>query len=96
MVFKDTELLSLDQGDMTVTEYEHEFTRLASIATNLWLTRETKTKMFKFHLHPKYKDMVSYQRLSTLREVAYATMVTEKNKLEAQKNRDAKINGKQR
>jgi len=64
----EAELLTLEQGEMTVDAYETRFTTLSHFTDNLFQTEERKARMFERGLKPPIRRLVVAQRLQTLAE----------------------------
>jgi hypothetical protein len=65
-VGKERELLSLEQGDVSVNAYESRFTSLSHFTGNMFQTEERKARMFESRLRPGIRRLVVAQRLPTL------------------------------
>ncbi|XP_022857992.1 uncharacterized protein LOC111378931, partial [Olea europaea var. sylvestris] len=65
---KEMELLRLQQGTMTLVEYERKFEGLSRFAPHLVDTEEKRARRFERGLQPYIRDIVSVLELSTYRE----------------------------
>lgn len=77
---RQQEFLALEQGQMTIIEYERKFMWVHSFCTDLYFSQATKAMFFQNNLNPRYKDTITGQSLSTLCDV-----VDSANKLDAKK-----------
>lgn len=66
---KEMEFLRLQQGTMTLVEYERKFEELSSFAPHLVDTEEKRARRFERGLQPYICDIVSVLELGTYREV---------------------------
>ena len=69
---KETELLTLEQGSMTVPEYEGRFVSLTQFTEDLYHTEERRARMFERGLRPQIRRHLISHRYRTLREVSDA------------------------
>ena len=83
---KEAELISLEQGDMTVTAYESKFESLCHFTGNMFQTEERKARMFEKGLRPQLRRYLVSHRHHTVRDVADAAMAQEQ---EGQKAKEA-------
>ena len=82
------EFLNLQQGDMTVSEFEQKFLEMSRFASHMQLSDFALARLFENKLHPRYKEMVSLSCFSTLREVVDSARVCEMTKAESAKARE--------
>ena len=75
---KAAEFLILEQGNMTVVEYETKFTSLGRFATYVINTEERKARKFERGLRKFIRDPIEMQRLSTYAEVIDRAYMAEK------------------
>jgi len=66
---KEAELLALEQGDMSVDDYESKFISLSHFTDNMFQSEERKARMFERGLRPQIRRLVVSQRLRTLGDV---------------------------
>ena len=86
---KEGELLSLAQGDLSVTDYESQFSRLLHFTDNMFQTEDRKARMFERGLKPQIRRYLVSQSFSSLREVDDAAIKQEVEILAAQKGKEA-------
>ena len=79
---KERELMSLEQGDVSIDVYESRFTSLSHFTGNMFQTEERKARMFESGLRSGIRRLVVAQHLPTLAleadsaralEIEYAT-----------------------
>ena len=85
---KEAELLSLEQGDLSVAAYESKFCNLLHFTDNMFQTEERKARMFERGLKPQIRRYLVSQRFSTLREVADAAISQETDFAAIQKGKE--------
>ncbi|XP_028097674.1 uncharacterized protein LOC114297441 [Camellia sinensis] len=66
-------------GQMSVTEYEVEFTRLSQYGKHLISTENLKARRFKEGLHPDIRDVILPIRLVTYTDIVDRAMIVERN-----------------
>ena len=74
---KESELLALKQGDLSVAAYESKFVSLSHFTDNMFQTEERKARMFERGLKPQIKRYLVSQHFHTLREVADVAITQE-------------------
>ena len=73
---KELELARLEQGDMSVMDYESKFMSLLRF-TSMWHTEERQAQMFLMGLRPGLRRYIVSRRFRSVREVADAAMAQE-------------------
>lgn len=58
--YERSELINLEQGEMSVIEYEQKFLNLLAFPGRIQLLEEVKAKMNQAYLDPRYKGMVKF------------------------------------
>jgi len=86
---KERELMSLEQGDMSVDAYETRFTTLSHFTGNMFQTEERKARMFEAGLRPGVRRLVVAQRLPTLALAADSARALEIDQVTSQKGKEA-------
>nr|CAN69789.1 hypothetical protein VITISV_002783 [Vitis vinifera] len=74
----------LEQGDMTVAQYEAKFTELSCFAPQLIATKEKKALKFQDGLKPYLKNKISILKLGVYLEVVDKALIAEKDIKELQ------------
>ncbi|XP_028067871.1 uncharacterized protein LOC114270533 [Camellia sinensis] len=75
---KASEFIHLEQGTMTVAEYESKFTQLARFATYVIPTETRKARKFEAGLDAGIKDRLEVLKLPTYAEVVDRAYIAEK------------------
>ena len=78
----------MTQGNMTVAQYEAEFSRLAKFAPTMVVDEEAKARRFKDGLRFRIKQGVVPFELTTFRTVVSKALLVEMGLNEAQADRD--------
>ncbi|XP_059595556.1 uncharacterized protein LOC132254277 [Vitis vinifera] len=73
------EFVRLEQGDLTVAQYEAKFTELSRFAPQLIATEDEKTLKFQDGLKPYLKNKISILKLSVYSEVVDRALIAEKD-----------------
>ena len=73
---KEAELISLEQGELSVSEYERRFVGLCYF-TGMFSDPVRQARMFEKGLRTRIRQLVISQRFPTLREVADAALALE-------------------
>lgn len=68
---KRYELLNMEQGSMSATEYEQHFVLLATFVVDMHLLDNMLAKMFEECLSLRIRDKVSMQRLRKHKDVLW-------------------------
>ena len=69
------EFVRLEQGDLTVAQYEAKFTELSRFAPQLIATEDEKTLKFQDGLKPYLKNKISILKLSVYSEVVDRALI---------------------
>lgn len=77
---------NLEQGGMTVSEYEIQFLSLSTFIFHLYLSDEVLVKMFKDRLYPQIRGLVAVHCLKMLRDVVEAALITDRGRSETQRS----------
>jgi hypothetical protein len=85
---KEREFIKLEQGNMTVSQYEAEFARLARFAPTLVADEDSKARRFEEGLRPRIKTSVIAFELTTYRAVVNKALLIERGLNETQADRD--------
>ena len=85
---KEKEFIKLTQGNMTIAQYEAEFSRLAKSAPTMVVDEETKARRFEDGLRFRIKQGVVPFELTTFRAVVSKALLVEMGLNEAQSKRD--------
>ena len=85
---KEAELLALEQGDMSVDDYESKFISLSHFTDNMFQSEERKARMFERGLRPQIRRLVVSQRLRTLGDVVDSARALEIDFFSSQKTKD--------
>ena len=72
----------MEQGDITVAQYEAKFTELSRFAPQLIDIEEKKTLKFQDGLKPYLKNKISILKLSVYSEVVDKGLIAEKDNKE--------------
>lgn len=91
---KRLKLFNLVLGDMTLFEYEPKFIILATFSSDLHLLEAVKTTVFEDNLDPRYKGLMRVQQFGMLRDFVDVAMIVAKDKIEAEKSQEAKVQDK--
>lgn len=78
------EFLSLQQGSMTVAQYESKFIELSRFALHLFPTEEKLAYKFQAGLKPYLKNKISILELKAFSEVVDRARIAERNNVELQ------------
>ena len=73
------EFIRLEQGDMTVAQYEAKFTELSRFSPQLIATEEEKALKFQDGLKPYLKNKISIMKLGVYSEVVDRALIAEKD-----------------
>ncbi|RVW70732.1 Transposon Ty3-G Gag-Pol polyprotein [Vitis vinifera] len=73
------EFIRLEQGDMTVAQYEAKFTELSRFSPQLIATEEEKALKFQDGLKPYLKNKISILKLGVYSEVVDRALIAEKD-----------------
>ena len=76
--------IGLEQGDMTVAQYEPRFTELSSFTPQLIVIEEEKALKFQDGLKPYLKNKISILKLSAYPEVVCRALIGERDNKELQ------------
>ncbi|XP_075665441.1 uncharacterized protein LOC142635113 [Castanea sativa] len=87
---KEKEFIKLTQGNMTVAQYESEFSKLAKFTPTMVVDEETKARRFEDGLRFRIKQRVVPFELTTFRAVVSKALLVEMGLNEAQTERDNK------
>jgi hypothetical protein len=87
-VGKERELISLEQGDMTVEAYAAKFSSLCQFTGDLYQTEDRRARMFEKGLRFEIREHVVSLRCPTLREVVDAAIAQEVERPVAQEGKD--------
>ncbi|XP_010648083.1 uncharacterized protein LOC104878882 [Vitis vinifera] len=82
------EFVRLEQGDLTMAQYEAKFTELSRFAPQLIATEEEKTLKFQDGLKPYLKNKISILKLSVYSEVVDRALIAEKDNEELHQYRE--------
>ncbi|RVW79757.1 Transposon Ty3-G Gag-Pol polyprotein [Vitis vinifera] len=82
------EFIRLEQGDMTVAQYEAKFTELSRFSPQLIATEEEKTLKFQDGLKPYLKNKISILKLGVYSEVVDRALIAEKDNEELHQYRE--------
>ncbi|RVW21559.1 Retrovirus-related Pol polyprotein from transposon 297 [Vitis vinifera] len=82
------EFVRLEQGDLTVAQYEAKFTELSRFAPQLIATEEEKTLKFQDGLKPYLKNKISILKLSVYSEEVDIALIAEKDNEELHQYRE--------
>ena len=82
------EFVRLEQGDLTVAQYEAKFTELSRFAPQLIATEEEKALKFQDGLKPYLKNKISILKLSVYSEVVDRALIAEKDNEELHQYRE--------
>ena len=74
----------LEQGNMTVSQYEAEFARLARFAPTLVVDEDSKARRFEEGLRPRIKTFVIAFELTTYRALVNKALLIERGLNETQ------------
>ena len=85
---KERELLTLEQGEMSVTAYESKFVGLLHFADGLFQTDDRQAQMFLGGLRPQIRRYLASLRFHSLREVADAAASQELEIIAGQKGKE--------
>uniref|UniRef100_A0A2N9IJJ1 CCHC-type domain-containing protein n=1 Tax=Fagus sylvatica TaxID=28930 RepID=A0A2N9IJJ1_FAGSY len=85
---KEREFIKLEQGNMTVSQYEAEFARLARFAPTLVADEDSKARRFEEGLRPRIKTSVIAFELTTYRAVVNKALLIERGLNETQADRE--------
>uniref|UniRef100_A0A2N9I1S3 RNA-directed DNA polymerase n=1 Tax=Fagus sylvatica TaxID=28930 RepID=A0A2N9I1S3_FAGSY len=85
---KEREFIKLEQGNMTVSQYEAEFARLARFAPTLVAEEDSKARRFEEGLRPRIKTSVIAFELTTYRAVVNKALLIERGLNETQADRE--------
>ena len=78
---KMEEFLQLDQGNMTVLEYEKKFIELSKYCTPLVADEKKKSQLFTCGLMPAIWDIVMAQRLSSYGDLVMSASLVENSQM---------------
>ena len=78
----------LEQGDLTVAQYEAKFTELSRFAPQLIATEEEKTLKFQDGLKPYMKNKISILKLSIYLELVDRALIVKKDNEELHQYRE--------
>ena len=81
---KEREFIKLEQGNMTVSQYETEFASLARFAPTLVADEDRKARRFEEGLRPRIKTSVIAFELTTYRAVVNKALLIERGLNETQ------------
>ncbi|RVW57618.1 Transposon Tf2-11 polyprotein [Vitis vinifera] len=84
------EFIRLEQGDMTVAQYEAKFTELSRFSPQLIATEEEKALKFQDGLKPYLKNKISILKLGVYSEVVDRALIAEKDNEELHQYRNSK------
>ena len=82
------EFVCLEQGDLTVAQYEAKFTELSCFAPQLIATKEERTLKFRDGLKPYLKNKISIMKLGVYSEVVDKALTAEKDNEELHQYRE--------
>ncbi|RVW65054.1 Transposon Ty3-I Gag-Pol polyprotein [Vitis vinifera] len=82
------EFIRLEQGDMTVAQYEAKFTELSRFSPQLIATEEEKALKFQDGLKPYLKNKISILKLGVYSEVVDRALIVEKDNEELHQYRE--------
>ena len=82
------EFIHLEQGDLTIAQYEAKFTKPSCFAPQLIATEEEKTLKFQDGLKPYIKNKISILKLSVYSEVVDRALIVEKDNEELHQYRE--------
>ena len=82
------EFIRLEQGDMTVTQYEAKFTELSRFPQQLIATEEEKALKFQDELKPYLKNKISILKLGVYSKVVDRALIAEKDNEELHQYRE--------
>ncbi|RVW80541.1 Retrovirus-related Pol polyprotein from transposon 17.6 [Vitis vinifera] len=82
------EFIRLEQGDMTVAQYEAKFTELSRFSPQLIATKEEKALKFQDGLKPYLKNKISILKLGVYSEVVDRALIAEKDNEELHQYRE--------
>ncbi|RVX14555.1 Transposon Ty3-G Gag-Pol polyprotein [Vitis vinifera] len=82
------EFIRLEQGDMTVAQYEAKFTELSRFSPQLIATEEEKALKFQDGLKPYLKNKISILKLGVYSEVVDRALIAEKDNEELHQYRE--------
>ncbi|RVW41427.1 Retrovirus-related Pol polyprotein from transposon 17.6 [Vitis vinifera] len=82
------EFIRLEQGDMTVAQYEAKFTKLSRFSPQLIATEEEKALKFQDGLKPYLKNKISILKLGVYSEVVDRALIAEKDNEELHQYRE--------
>ncbi|KAM0937012.1 putative transcription factor interactor and regulator CCHC(Zn) family [Dioscorea sansibarensis] len=85
---KENEFINLQQGDMSVYEYENEFYRLVRYALEPFSTEETWVQRFRQGLKPEIRLGLAFFEFETVSEVASKAKLVEWGLNEVQKENE--------
>ena len=85
---KAGEFVRLDQGEMTVAQYEAKFTDLSRFSPQLIATKEEKAFKFQDGLKPYLKNKISILKLGVYSEVVDRALIAEKDNEELYQYRE--------
>ena len=71
------EFVHLEQGEMTVAQYEAKFTELSRFAPQLIATEKEKTLKFQDGLKPYMKNKISILKLGIYSEIMNRALIAE-------------------
>ena len=73
------EFIHLEQGDLTIAQYEAKFTKPSCFTPQLIAIEEEKTLKFQDGLKPYMKNKISILKLSVYSEVVDRALIVEKD-----------------
>ena len=82
------EFVCLEQRDLTVAQYEANFTELSRFAPQLIVTEEEKALKFQDGLKPYLKNKISILKLSVYLEVVDRALIAKKDNEELHQYRE--------
>ena len=78
----------MEQGDMTMAQYEAKFTELSRFTLQLIVTEKEKTLKFQDGLKPYLKNKISILKFSVYSKVVNKALITKKDNKELQQYRE--------
>ena len=76
------EFIHLEQGNMTVTQYEAKFTELSRFSPHLIATEVDKATKFQDGLKPYLKNKISILKMGVYSEVVDRALIVERDSKE--------------
>lgn len=84
---KRQEMLNLEHGSMSVTEYEHHFVLLSTFVDDLHLIDNILAKMFEDYVSQHIRDKILVQILKKFRDMVKLALIAKRNQTKGHKSR---------